>query len=470
MYNSHSNYHKTVVLILSVWRQPSQNIGHHKSQYATYAHKAGTQPLAVMNVKVDMTWCLYKVYKNPMNWADARQICSEEGHDLLRISDSAEHSYLTSYFMSSLGSASPSLLESTLWIGMQQLDGDVPRWHDDCTSQANTYSPASAAPSSACFVFDNEATTLTHDACSASKMFICKAKSYDLTTCYTTVSAMKDVAFTDASYGGITAPTDCARKCSERNCVGYTHDLTNDVCRLATFQLSAVFSKGAELKYMKDLISTEAKTVTFPHDVTSEPCFSSVPSVVPVATTTALPEVTTTAVPVVSTTAISSSSSSSTASSVSSVLETSMMTTTAETSSSPTPQLSNTITTVDLTSNAQSTESVTNLYTGTSSSSCYHCFCNSNLMTSLSPEELQSQIENLKKELTVEKKDLSSWKRKLISIPDERVSAKSLGYLGAGMLAVVFGAVVLIDLPRFMNGLKVFYHSVCSHKKINTIE
>ncbi|XP_021353044.1 mucin-5AC-like [Mizuhopecten yessoensis] len=215
-----------------------------------------------------------------------------------------------------------------------------------------------------------------------------------------------------------------------------------------------------------------------PNSVIAEPCYSSAPLV---ATTTVAPEATTTVAPEATTTVASEAittiapgvaTASLTSSATTIQLETSSVTIlgTQQTSSTATPQLSNTITTVDLTTAALSTESLTNVYTGTPTSSCYHCFCNSNKMTSMSPEELQSQIETLKKELTVEKKDLSSWKRKLISIPDERVSAKGLGYLGAGMLAVVFGAVVIIDLPRFLNGLKIFYHTMCSHKKVSDVE
>ncbi|XP_033751757.1 mucin-17-like [Pecten maximus] len=446
---------------------------------------------------VDMRWCLYKVNNQPMNWADARQICIQEGYDFLKITDAGEHSYLTSYLASSLSSAYLNPFDSTLWVGMQQVSGDLPRWHDDCSSQtAGGYSPAPSVPGSNCFMLDHQSASFTYDACSNSKMFICKAKTYDLNTCFESVATMSNAQFEMGSYAGMAAATSCAEKCSLSNHVGYHFDPVGSICQIATAMLGSHYKKGAE-RYMKDIVSTAVKAVNDPNAVTNEPCSSSVPvaitttaapeattSAVPEATTSAVPEATTSAVPEATTSAVPQATTSAvpqaTTSDVlglssfsvmpSSTIETSMAATNEETSSTETPQLSNTLTTVDLSTTSLSTESVTNLYTGTPSSSCYHCFCNSNLMTSLSPEQLQSQIETLKRELTVEKKELSSWKRKLISIPDERVSAKSLGYLGAAMLAVVFGAVVLIDLPRFMNGLKIFYHSVCNHKKISTIE
>lgn len=417
---------------------------------------------------VDMKWCQYKLYKEPLNWASAREICKQDGHSLIRITDAVEHSYLTSFLASSLSAASPQPFDATLWVGMQQVSDDVPRWHDDCATQdaAGGYIPAPAVVGDQCFVFDQNANAFTYDSCTNSKMFLCKVTNYDFNTCFTSTSALVDVAYESSAFGNMFAATDCAQKCSASNCVGYRYYPAGTSCKMATASLGLTQTKGALTeKFMKDIISTSLKTVTDP--VTSQPCSTSAAAAM---TSTAVPEVSSTVIPEPTTSDVPEPSSSSMPSDELTTSMGAVSSSTEDTSSTDTPQLTNTVTTVDLTTASLSTESVTYLYTGTPSSSCYHCFCNSNLMTSMSPEQLQSQIETLKKELTVEKKDLSSWKRKLISIPDERISAKSLGYLGAAMLAVVFGAVVIIDLPRFMNGFKAFYHSVCNHKKINTIE
>jgi len=42
-------------------------------------------------------------------------------------------------------------------------------------------------------------------------------------------------------------------------------------------------------------------------------------------------------------------------------------------------------------------------------------------------EELVAKIQELRNELIIKKDSLSSWKRKLISAPDNRASARSIG-------------------------------------------
>ncbi|KAK3602379.1 hypothetical protein CHS0354_011212 [Potamilus streckersoni] len=63
--------------------------------------------------------------------------------------------------------------------------------------------------------------------------------------------------------------------------------------------------------------------------------------------------------------------------------------------------------------------------------------------------QLKTAIELIRKELKMEKKNLSSTTRKKTSARDERVSAKTMGFtLGVCVLTTVFGTIILWDLKK----------------------
>ena len=106
------------------------------------------------------------------------------------------------------------------------------------------------------------------------------------------------------------------------------------------------------------------------------------------------------------------------------------------------------------------------LFTGSISSSstsstCY-CPCNSNSVQNLTSEQITEKLQELKEELTVDKKDLSSWKRKLVSADDHRASAQSIGYVGAVILGAVVLFFVVLDFPRLVADSKLFFRNLCS--------
>lgn len=76
-------------------------------------------------------------------------------------------------------------------------------------------------------------------------------------------------------------------------------------------------------------------------------------------------------------------------------------------------------------------------------------------------ELVRPEIEATKKQLTVNKTELSSFKNKKISASDHRTSAQGLGLLGAGMLATVFGSFVLCDLLSVKKHIRNIKHN-CS--------
>ncbi|XP_052830780.1 uro-adherence factor A [Octopus bimaculoides] len=74
------------------------------------------------------------------------------------------------------------------------------------------------------------------------------------------------------------------------------------------------------------------------------------------------------------------------------------------------------------------------------------CVCRLMNSSSLSKE---AKIRQLIKELTVDPKSLSKYKRKKISAPDHRVSAQAIGYVGVVTLVAPFALIVILDLMTF---------------------
>ena len=62
--------------------------------------------------------------------------------------------------------------------------------------------------------------------------------------------------------------------------------------------------------------------------------------------------------------------------------------------------------------------------------------------------ELEIAIESIIQNLTINKAETSKAKRQLTSAEDTRTSAQVVGGLGAALLSVVFGGILLCDLPR----------------------
>ena len=63
--------------------------------------------------------------------------------------------------------------------------------------------------------------------------------------------------------------------------------------------------------------------------------------------------------------------------------------------------------------------------------------------------------------MTVDKRQTARARRQRQSAEDQRVVAKTVGSVGIGILCVVFGIVMLMDLPRFIHWCR------CKKKKKN---
>lgn len=62
---------------------------------------------------------------------------------------------------------------------------------------------------------------------------------------------------------------------------------------------------------------------------------------------------------------------------------------------------------------------------------------------------LQEFKDNICKKLVLSKRDLTSYRRRRISVPDHRSSVTRLGVVGAIIICALIGAIISCDCPRF---------------------
>ena len=74
--------------------------------------------------------------------------------------------------------------------------------------------------------------------------------------------------------------------------------------------------------------------------------------------------------------------------------------------------------------------------------------------TILTPEELETKLQEIKSILTLEKNSLSSAIRRKISAPDDRPSARSIGAVGVAVLVSVLLAIIAMDIDIFIHFIR----------------
>lgn len=79
------------------------------------------------------------------------------------------------------------------------------------------------------------------------------------------------------------------------------------------------------------------------------------------------------------------------------------------------------------------------------------CLCNYHNYTDA---ELQAWIEQLKSELLLNKRALSSSARKKISASDPRASSQAIGSIGALVIVTIVGIIVFPDIPLILKQVK----------------
>ena len=86
-------------------------------------------------------------------------------------------------------------------------------------------------------------------------------------------------------------------------------------------------------------------------------------------------------------------------------------------------------------------------------------------LTNRTREELliimQPILKKLTEELKIDKKQVSSYRRTLISVPDTRGSAKGIGYIGIVFLVGTFGLIVCLDIlwiKQHLNNIRIIWN------------
>lgn len=92
----------------------------------------------------------------------------------------------------------------------------------------------------------------------------------------------------------------------------------------------------------------------------------------------------------------------------------------------------------------------------TSSAVCVSCFCNNGTTINKTQEQIQEEITQIKKNLTIEKTTLSSYTRQKISAADGRWSSAALGSVGIVVIAAACVLVVLSDIQHFIKAVKMW--------------
>ncbi|XP_052078446.1 uncharacterized protein LOC127716314 [Mytilus californianus] len=102
-----------------------------------------------------------------------------------------------------------------------------------------------------------------------------------------------------------------------------------------------------------------------------------------------------------------------------------------------------------------SSETTTELVQTTTTTTTSVCTCTLNDCRSFkNSTEILEMIEDIKKNLYIDKQQLSSTKRKLQSAEDPRTSSKSIGLFGVAILTSVLLTIVLADVPRLLSFIK----------------
>nr|KAG5699136.1 hypothetical protein BaRGS_014435 [Batillaria attramentaria] len=65
-----------------------------------------------------------------------------------------------------------------------------------------------------------------------------------------------------------------------------------------------------------------------------------------------------------------------------------------------------------------------------------------------SAKDLRQKIESIRRDLTLDKQNLSATKRKKTSVMDDRLSAQMTGVTGVCLMVLLYGLLVVLDLRR----------------------
>lgn len=94
------------------------------------------------------------------------------------------------------------------------------------------------------------------------------------------------------------------------------------------------------------------------------------------------------------------------------------------------------------------------------------CLCRCKPSTNTTFYQLEDKLSEIRRNLTIPKNKTSKYRRQKLSIYENRVVAKGLGYLGAVVLFTSFGIVISGDLSLFCRYLHLLRRKTKSFNKI----
>ena len=85
--------------------------------------------------------------------------------------------------------------------------------------------------------------------------------------------------------------------------------------------------------------------------------------------------------------------------------------------------------------------------------------------SSKTEEEIREKIQEIKRALTIDKHELSSYRRKKTSADDDRSSAKGIGVLGACVICAVISFIIVLDFKTFVHQGEVLWKRTVGSSK-----
>ncbi|CAC5367390.1 unnamed protein product [Mytilus coruscus] len=391
--------------------------------------------------------CRYHYHYTAVSWASAREICERTNRTLLIIDSSIEMTNISDTFMPHVESVRPDAnpISQTLWIGLHQEINPVRLVWDTCdeyTINPNQW-PTSTGNSEGCVIFNSTDNTFSIHACSKTQPFICEDTSNDAGDCYDELS----IESSDVPSG-----------------IGSNDDIDNTASLEECAKLC--YNDGMCAAFQRKLETGNVKCYRHYYDIPGSVSLTRTPEVVFIKNIFKLNDATSSTTPVVSNYYCPMYSSSvvptSSSSYISDITKSTLSETTHAVYSSDPTMISTELLSSQTTTSSSGVMTSSLVVSGTASSTCY-CPCSLTVASSsITTEELQAKIDQIQTELTVDRKETSSYKRKLTSAPDNRVSAQSIGYVGVVILTVVIGLLVIIDIPTLVKDTRNFFKRCCS--------
>ncbi|VDI27273.1 Hypothetical predicted protein [Mytilus galloprovincialis] len=397
--------------------------------------------------------CRYHYHYTAVSWASAREICERTNRTLLIIDSSIEITNISDTFMPlyvELVTPDHNPISQTLWIGLHQEINPVRLLWDTCDEYTtnNDQWSASTGNSEGCVVFNYTNQMFSIQACTNTQPFICEDTFEAVADCFDEFTASElaaeiplDIIGSDGASDGVELPNpyeECADLCLTLGCVAFQLDPNDQKdCYRHYYDYSngLAFKRNTNLVYLNKIFTLNDNTSSTTPLISNYYCPISSSSVRPTSS-----------------------------SSYNSDIKTSTL---SETTHIAVYSLDPTMISTELLSSQTTTSSsgvmtTSNVVSRTSSSTCY-CPCSATVASSsITTEELQAKIDKIQTELTVDKKETSSYKRRLTSAPDNRVSAQSIGYVGVVILTIVIGLLIVIDIPTLVKDTRNFFKRCCS--------